>query len=228
MPKLSFVLRTLVVFLLLLPVSGVAQEAARGAAQEAARAGDDATTMNFAVMRNGDPIGTSTVRLQRNGPQTVAEVETRVQVKVAFITAYRYEQFETQQWLDGKLVALTSTTNENGTVYRVNAMRNGDKLVVEANGTVHEVAADVIPASLWNAELVRQTIALNTKNGSVMPISVVDHGKKQLELQGRKTTARHYSIKTTFPQDVWYDEEERLLKVELRGRDGSKIHYQRG
>jgi hypothetical protein len=193
-----------------------------------AQAGIDDTTLNFAVTRNGDRIGTTTVRLQRDGRHIVAEIATQVQVKIAMITVYRFEQRETERWTDGKLVGLHAVTDDNGTLHKVSAARNGDKLSVNADGKVSEVDPALVPASLWNAQLVKKTMALNPQDGSIVPVSVIDHGKEQLVLQGRPTTAHHYSIKTNFPQDVWYDEEHRLLKVELRGSDGSKIQYQPG
>lgn len=194
----------------------------------AAQAGVEDTTLNFAVTRDGHRIGTTTVRLQRDGRHLVAEIATQVQVKIASITVYRFEQHETERWIDGKLVGLNAVTNDNGTIHRVSAARNGDKLSVNADGKVTEIDAAIVPASLWNAQLVKKTIALNSKDGSLMPISVIDYGKEQLVLQGRPTTAHHYSIKTNLPHDVWYDEDHRLLKVELRGSDGSKILYQPG
>jgi len=194
----------------------------------AAQAGVEDTTLNFAVTRNGDRIGTTTLRLQRDGRNLVADIATQVQVKIASITVYRFEQRETERWADGKLLALQSMTDDNGTVHRVSAARNGDKLSVTANGKVSEIDPAIVPASLWNAQLVQKTIALNSRDGSIMPVSVIDHGKEQLMLQGRPLTAHHYSIKTNLPQDVWYGEDYRLLKVELRGSDGSKIMYQPG
>jgi len=193
-----------------------------------AQAGVEDTTLNFAVTRNGDRIGTTTVRLQRDGGNLVADIATQVQVRIASITVYRFEQRETERWADGKLLALQSMTDDNGTVHRVSAARSGDRLSVNANGKVTDIDAAIVPASLWNAQLVQKTIALNSRDGSVMPISVIDHGKEQLVLQGRPLTAHHYSIKTNVPQDVWYGEDYRLLKVELRGSDGSKIQYQPG
>jgi hypothetical protein len=194
----------------------------------AAQAGMEDTTLNYAVTRNGDRIGTTSVRLQRDGRNLVADIATQVQVKFASVTVYRFEQRETERWTDGTLAALQAVTDDNGTVHRVSAARNGDRLSVNANGKVSEVDATIVPASLWNAQLVQKTMALNSRDGSVMPISVIDHGKEQLVLQGRPLTAHHYSIKTNVPQDVWYGEDYRLLKVELRGSDGSKILYQPG
>jgi hypothetical protein len=189
----------------------------------AAQADGNVTTLNFAVTRNGEQIGSTTVKLQRNGDQTIAETATNVQVKIAFITVYRYQQQLSERWSGGKLIALSAVTDDNGSVHRVSATRSGDKLSVEADGKLSQVDPAMIPANLWNVSLVRMRAALDPKDGSVMPVSVVDRGNEQLVVHGRALTAHRYSIRTTIPQEVWYDENQRLLKVELRGSDGSMI-----
>ena len=103
-------------------------------------------------------------------------------------------------------------TDDNGSIHRVSATRSGDKLAVNADGKISQVDPAMMPANLWNVSLVRMTAALDPKDGSVMPVSVVDHGKEQLVVQGRALTAHRYSIKTTIPQEVWYDENQRLLE----------------
>jgi hypothetical protein len=191
--------------------------------------GPDDMTLKFAVMRNDDQIGTSVIRLSRTGQETIAEINTHVQVKIAYVTVYRFDQAETEHWSDGSLLALTSLTNDNGTTHKVFAKRTGKTLSVEVDGKASEVDPTVNPVSLWNAALVQKTtMALNPQDGSITPMSVVDHGEEQLVLEGHATTAHHYSIKTSFPQDVWYDQRDRLVKVELRASDGSRMHYQRG
>lgn len=185
--------------------------------------GNGVTTLNFAVTRNGDQIGSTTVKLQRIGDQTIAETATTIQVKIAFITVYRYEQRLTERWVGGKLTALSAVTDDNGSIHRVSATRAGDKLAVNADGKISQVDPAMMPANLWNAALVRMTQALDPKDGSVTPVSVVDRGRELLIVQGRALTAHRYSIRTTIPQEVWYDEQQHLLKVELRGSDGSRI-----
>src|SRR3954467_14878566 len=68
------------------------------------------TTLRYAVMREGQQIGTTTVQLHGNGAATTAEVKTNVQVKIAYITVYRYEQTEVEHWNNGKLEALDAVT----------------------------------------------------------------------------------------------------------------------
>ncbi len=193
----------------------------------AAQADGKVTTMNFAVTRNGEQIGSTSVKLQREGDRTIAETATRIQVNIAFITVYRYEQRLTEHWVGGKLAALNAVTDDNGSIHRVSATRTGDRLSVDADGKVSQVDPATMPANLWNASLVRMRAALDPKDGSVMPVSVVDRGEEQLVIQGRALTAQRYSIRTTIPQEVWYDEHQSLLKVELRGSDGSRINTTR-
>jgi hypothetical protein len=186
------------------------------------------TTLNFLVMRNGDQIGTSTVRLHRDGQETTAEISSHVAVKIAYVTVYRFDQSETEYWTDGRLMAMTSTTNHNGTIHTLTAKNRGSALSVDADGKVSEIDPAVVPFSLWNAALMGQRQALNPQDGRMTPVSVVDHGEEQLVLVGRPTTVHHYSIRTSFAQEVWYDQRQRLVKVELHGIDGSTIQYQPG
>ncbi|HEV8679847.1 MAG TPA: DUF6134 family protein [Stellaceae bacterium] len=194
----------------------------------ASEAEPDTLTLNFAVMREGQQIGTSTTRLRHEGAQTIAEIATHIAVKIAHVTVYRFDQTATEHWVDGYLVAMTAQTNDNGTVHKVSAKSRGDTLAVEADGKLSEADPSLVPISLWNAALVDRKTAINPLDGAVTPLSVVDRGKEQLVVHGQPTTAHRYSIATTFPQDVWYDRQRRLVKVEFRGSDGSRIWYQRG
>jgi hypothetical protein len=83
-----------------------------------------------------------------------------------------------------------------------------------------------LPANLWDPSVLRLTRALDTTDGSVIPVSVTDRGNEQIVVRGRSVVAHRYSIKITDAQDVWYDAQQRLLKVELRGRDGSTIVHE--
>src|SRR5437899_1796364 len=77
------------------------------------------TALNYAVMRNEQQIGTSTVRLSKNGGETIAETVTQLRVRIANFVVYRFDQQQTERWADGRLVALHSVTNENGVAHKV-------------------------------------------------------------------------------------------------------------
>jgi hypothetical protein len=182
-------------------------------------------TLRFAIMRNGEQIGTHAIEISRKGAETDVRVTTDLTVKVLFVTAYRLQHSATERWMNGQLVALDSTTDNNGVRHNVSAIRAASGLKVEADGKTSHVDQNVFPASLWNPELVRRKAALDTQDGHVDPISVTDDGSEDLRLGAQALKAHHYEIKGRYSQDIWYDERGRLVQVKLIGSDGSEISY---
>jgi hypothetical protein len=188
----------------------------------------DSRTLQFVVTRNGNQIGTSTFHLLQNGSQVVAENVTHIRVQFAYLTVYYYDQHENERWEGSRLLAMDAVTDDNGTVHKVTAAQNGNALSVDADGRISKVNAAAVPVSLWNPSVLQRTLALNPRDGSVAPISVVDRGQEKLELHGKTTAAHHYLVKAGFSEDVWYDEQQRLVQVELHVGDGSQIQYRLG
>ena len=182
-------------------------------------------TMRFAIMRNGEQIGTHAIEISRTGAETNVRITTDLAVKVLFVTAYRLQYSATERWVNGQLAAFSSTTDNNGVRHKVSATRSPSGLDVEADGKTSRVDQNVLPASLWSAELTRRKAALDPQDGQVDPILVTDDGAEELNLGARTLKARHYEIKGRYTQDVWYDERGRLVQVKLIGSDGSVISY---
>ena len=184
-----------------------------------------AETMRFAIMRNGEQIGTHAIEIGRAGPETNVRITTDLIVKVLFITAYRLQHSATERWVNGQFVAFDSTTDNNGVRHKVSATRGASGLEVQADGKTIRVDQNVLPASLWNPELMRRKTALDTQDGQVDPISVTDNGTEDVSFGARPLKAHHYEVKGRYSQDIWYDERGRLVQVKLIGSDGSVIAY---
>jgi len=184
-----------------------------------------AETMRFAIMRNGEQIGTHAIEISRTGPETNVRITTDLSVKVLFITAYRLQHSATERWVNGLLLTVEATTENNGVHHKVSATRGTSGLEVQADGKTRRVDQNVLPASLWNQELMRRKIAFDTQDGQVDPISVTDNGTEDLSFGSRALKAHHYEIKGRYSQDIWYDEHGRLVQVKLIGSDGSVISY---
>jgi hypothetical protein len=196
-----------------------------GAVPLAAAAQTPAGTMHFAILRNGEQIGTHTVEISRAGAETNVRSTTDLTVKVLFVTAYRLQHSATERWLSGQLVAFNSTTDNNGTRHKVSVTLGAAGLEVDADGKTSRVDKTIVPASIWNPELVRRKTVLDTQDGQIDPIAVTDNGTDELTLDAHPVKAHHYGIKGRFSQDVWYDERGRLVQLKLVGSDGSVISY---
>jgi Family of unknown function (DUF6134) len=182
-------------------------------------------TMRFAIMRNGEQIGTHAIEISRKGAETDVRITTDLAVKVLFVTAYQLQHSATERWMNGQLVSLDSTTDNNGVRHTVAVTRDPSGLAVEADGKTSHVDQNVFPASLWNSELIRRKVVLDTQDGQVDPITITDDGPEDLRFGTRAAKAHHYEMKGRYTQHIWYDEGGRLVQVKLVGSDGSEISY---
>src|SRR5215831_11308469 len=104
------------------------------------------TCRRFAIMRNGEQIGTHAIEITRTGPETNVRITTDLTVKVLFVTAYRLQHNATERWVNGQLVAFESTTDNNGVRHKVSASRGASGLEVQADGKTTRVDQNVLPA----------------------------------------------------------------------------------
>jgi uncharacterized protein DUF6134 len=183
-------------------------------------------TLRFAITRNGEQIGTHTVEINRAARETSVSIATDLVVKVLFVTAYRFQHTASERWVNGRLVAFNSATDDNGTRHKVTVALKASVLEMDADGKTSQLDKNIMPGSLWNPELLRRSTMLDTQDGQITPISVVDGGPEELTFEARTVKTRHYTITGRFSQDVWYDEQGRLAQAKLVvARDGSVILY---
>jgi hypothetical protein len=185
-----------------------------------------AETIRFAIVRNGEQIGTHVVEISRAGQETSVKIATDLDVKVLFVTAYRLQHRATEKWMDGRLVAMSSSTDNNGTRHRVSVSETPAGMEIHADGRSIKADSSLVPGSLWNLELLHRKVMLDAQDGQILPLSVVDHGQQQVTVKSHVLKAHHYTLKSKWTQDVWYDDQDRLVKASLIASDGSEVLYQ--
>jgi hypothetical protein len=183
--------------------------------------------LDFTVLRNGSEVGRHEMRFRNEADGLKIDIRTNVAVKVAFITAYRFEHEGHEIWQNGRLVRLWSKTNDDGTPHVLDVSAGTGDLSIMADGKQAEKAAVSIPASLWNERIVQQRSILNTLDGSRMNIAVADMGPETVPVKGQPVPARRYAITGDLQRELWYDAQNVLVKVRFKAKDGSDIEYLR-
>ena len=176
----------------------------------------------FDIMREGSKIGTDTFDISRQGDATSVKVNTHIVVKIAFITAYRYDHSEAGTWKGAQLVSFKSTTDDNGTDHQVKAAQAGNKIALTVDGTATTAPKTTQAASLWGAEVSKQTQIFDPANGKRMAVGVQDLGEETVEMNGVPRQLQHVKLTGAFPRELWFDEDG-LVKMSLRGSDNSEI-----
>ncbi len=186
----------------------------------------------FTVFRNGDSeMGFHRLRFTREGERVIVEKEINFKVRLAFITAFRYEHRNREVWENGRLVSLDTTTNDDGREHWVRGRATPDGFAVESSRGSLIAPADVIPTSYWNIATIGATKLLDTQRGLMMDVRIEPLGVEPVTAGGDVVDARHFRINilsnkpgSTDAIDIWYDDNDAWVKMAFKAKD-QQISY---
>lgn len=196
---------------------------AAAAAPLSARAAPDGG-WRFGVQRNGDRIGHHTVRVIPDDGRTLVETHIELEVRLAFVTLYRYRHRNREAWDGDRLVSLSSRTDDNGTLHQVEVQRRGERLLVETGSDLVERPGNMVPTSYWRRANLGRTAWLDTQTGKQLALSVETRGRETILAAGRQIQAERFALYGDAELDLWY-QGERWVKLAFAGPDGSAIDY---
>ena len=183
------------------------------------------SNMGFAVWRNGSRIGEHTVNFQWQDGALVVRSLFDIAVKFVGITVYTYRYTSEEIWRDGKLDALASTIDDNGTKSTVNAKEDGGKLVVTGPDAHEDIAGFILPSTHWNPMVISADRVLNTLSGKVNDIRLVPLGVESVPVGDKTLQATHYRYTGDITAESWYDAKGQWVKLRFPGKDGTLIDY---
>lgn len=187
----------------------------------------EAKDLSFNVLRDGDKIGTHVFSISQNADQTRVKVRTRMKVKAAFITVFRYEHDRTEVWENGQLVSFDSVTHNDGDDLKLKVTRAGSALTVtDQDGRTKNIETSDLPVTFWNKGIMDKERLFSALDGNFYKISTREVGESVISINGKKYQAVHYKMFGSLERDLWYDKNGQLLKIKFRRR-GSDIEYVR-
>jgi hypothetical protein len=181
----------------------------------------------FSVLYKGDKIGGHAVSYSSATGETRVNTETHLLVKVAFFTVFAFSHRSEETWRAGRLMSLSSETEEHGETFHVEgaAMPQGFRVVSKA-GPVIASAATLTSNSLWTPAMLEQATVVDAQRGGIIGVSARKVGDEQILIAGGQVRATRYTLITPyFAGSTWYDKSNLWVRGEFE-RDGSKVQYQ--
>ena len=185
----------------------------------------DGHVLEYQVMRRGKEIGRHRVWFRHLEDHLRVETQVRIAVKFAFITLFRFELDGYEKWRDGRLMAMESTTNDNGKRHVVRAVANGTAIDVEADGKTWSAPATIMPSSLWHRDMVKGSPLLSVKLGKPVEVEFEEVGRETVTARGGEVSATRYVVTGDFERELWYDDDGILVHLRLHRDDGVDIVY---
>ncbi len=182
--------------------------------------------LSFTVLRDGSPIGTHRLAFSRDGERVIVDITIRFEVKLAFITLFRYAHDAQETWEKGRLVAFDSRTNDDGTNFEVKARATEQGLVVESTGGHYTAPLDTVPSSYWHVDMIRHPRVLDSQSGRMIGLVATPTGLGEVTAGGRGVPARLFRLSGEISGELGYDMQDEWVRLSFGAR-GSKIDYVR-
>jgi hypothetical protein len=184
-----------------------------------------AGTITYDVWREGAKIGTHSVDFQRDGDKLTVRTKIRIEVKLLFVTIYRFEHDAEEDWVDGKLMRFAAKTDDNGTDRDVLLERMGEELRGHYNAEQALLPGDLIVCSLWNPATPDQSMMIEPTKGRAKAVTIIDRGMETVQVGARSVQAHHYSITGDLRREVWYGPDGEVVQAGYRVKDGSLLTF---
>ncbi len=185
--------------------------------------------LDFTVLRKGEEVGYHRVSFRRDGEITSMSVEAQVEVTFLGLVLFRFRHRGSETWANGRLVAFETETDDDGDQAAVTVRRNGaDDFEVKTIAGTELAPGDSIPSSLWRLGILEMRVRdelLHTITGALLPMTVSDLGRKEIETGEGPTLARGFFVdaRPDFHRELWYDERGLLAAARLTGPDGATV-----
>ncbi len=169
--------------------------------------------LSFRVRRKGDDIGRHLITFDPSADGFLVRTHIELRVRVAFFTAFSYDQDAVDLWKDGALQSTDVHTNHNGEASVLRGRLVGDSFSLDGpQGPMSVAAGMMTDLCFWNPAILATDQIVNAVDGKVDPIGAVSRGQEWQRVAGDPLWAQAYSIKTGSRHgSVWYDENNRWV-----------------
>ena len=208
------------------PVSIAALVLSTLAATASVQAATEPRVWDFRAYLDDKPIGYHRFTLREQGDARELKSESRFEVKVLFVTAYRYAHDATEQWRGNCLDSMTARTDDNGDRPTVDAKMESGQLAVVRGGAASSIPGCVMSFAYWNPQMLRQARLLNAQTGEFEPVKISALGDENIVVRGATVAAKRYRITgPKNPIDLWYSPSDEWLALESTIAGGRRLRY---
>lgn len=178
----------------------------------------------FEVTRDGDPIGTQTVTLKKDGDTLTVTTESAIAVRMLGITVYRMHQVLTDVYRGNRLIEVAAETKDPDGFRAGKLTRDGDRWTgkLGKQNRSFECRCDV-SSTMFQLAVLQGTAMIEASPLELRAVRIEDKGNETLELPEGRVEARHFAVKGEIEREVWYDSAGNLVSARQLGSDGSLI-----
>ncbi len=181
---------------------------------------------HFRVYLDDTPIGYHNFSIeQAEGLKTMSTL-AQLDVKFLKIPLFKYRHENTETWTDQCLKSITSTTDQNGTEFRVQGSVTETGFQVSANEQKEILPSCISTFAYWDKSFLEHSRLLNSQTGEFLEVEVEDLGERRIEINDATVSASHYRLTADdLDIELWYTSDGQWLGLESTTGKGRRLRY---
>ena len=187
----------------------------------------------YDIWRKNKVIGTYEILFFEKDDILNIETNIDIEVKILFITAYKFSHQSKEIWKAGKFIKIEGYSDfEDEREYFIKGeVKDG---FLFASGMDGELKLDknLIPSNYWNNDVMYQNEIFDTQKGIVRKLNVKEIGVEKIIINNTEidctkfilNATKHPKDKKIFPEyTLWYSKNKELMKFKFRSTKDNKI-----
>ena len=111
----------------------------------------------------------------------LVETNINIEVKVLFITAYKFNHQSTETWINGNFTEIIAHSDfEDEREYFIKGQDNNDLFLASGMDGKLELDKDILPSNFWNIDIFKTKRNFDTQKGVVRTINVKNLGYEEI------------------------------------------------
>lgn len=160
---------------------------------------------HYDVFRNGKQIGTHIVTFKENGSKLTVETQSKMKVKLLFVTAFSYDYKSIETWEGGQLISVDSVTENRSGGIKTLATRDGDIFRVQktTKDKIEDslIDAPLMPTSHWNMAGLHHDHSFDPISSINFPVTISKGENPNQEY----FTGQRYDVSGEYEYATYYD-----------------------
>jgi len=180
----------------------------------------------FRVYLDDKPIGYHHFTISQAGELVQMTTQARFDVEFLKISLFKYRHDNIERWSSQCLNSIASTTNENGTLFRVDGNVTDSGFRLSSNTGDTTLAPCISTFAYWDKSFLQHDRLLNSQTGEYLEVDVAELGKQSLMIGDTSVAVNRYRLTADkIDIEVWYSGNEQWLGLQSTTDKGRLIRY---
>ena len=181
----------------------------------------------FKVFLDGKEIGTHKVELSDQAGKRQVTIEADFNVRIFFISVYRYRHSNNEVWSGQCLDRIEAATDANGENFFISSGQTVKGIRLDTQDGPRNLVGCVRSFAYWDLNLLQTEKLLNTQTGEYMSVELNEIGLEEQRIGDMNALLKKYQLVTEDGViDLWYTSDNNWVALESKTSNGMTLRYE--